>query len=159
MAKDNKVIEGGWSSLSSRKKTIMVLIVVALILLCACYLYIEIRNSTDITQIDESEFQRQLMVVDGLKWEIAKNDYKRLVEILNSATGIVRTFVDDNILILEVDSKDFGIWAAFCYDSGYIVGLLDLIPAKVFFSESFLKSGRALTLSINGEMFIFYCAE
>ena len=158
--KENKEKEGksissknGWSQMSEKKKLFAVCFLVAILVLTFVFIYTEFKRMNDITPIDSSEYARLLNNLDGCKWRASKNGYKILLdEDLLYSSDCSYTYITDKSIILEFDS----VWASFDYDSGLIRGSINFEPALMFFSESIIKTGRALTLVLNGNKIVFY---
>lgn len=147
----------GWSSLSERKKFVVVALIVALILFSSLYFYSEVKRVNSVTVIDESEYSRILMLVSGTKWKASKAGYKALREHVSpDLTGMCYVTATDESLLLEIEGKRCGYLAEFNYSNGYVVGLVDMIRSEIFFSESVLNTARALTMVLNGEKIVFY---
>ena len=156
MKKETKK-EKGWNTLSERKKLFIVVLLVLAIVTAAIYFYSEVKRVNSIQPIDQEEYSRILMVMDSSKWKASKTGYKALSEYISPAlTGMCYISSDSEFLFLEFEGNGFGLVAEFGFSDGYIKGLVDMHQCGIFFSESLLNTGRAITLVIDDAKIVFY---
>lgn len=142
-------------------KVIIGIALAILLSMVGIYIYKETKEASEVAPLDESSWLDMLSIIDDTKWITASTKDTRhfndlLVGYTSSEIYILR---DGNILNLYLDSGMSYDEIAFELING--IATADYLSKEIYlyFSESNNKSGRAITLIVNGEHIVFKPVE
>ncbi|MBQ0072354.1 MAG: hypothetical protein KBS81_10975 [Spirochaetales bacterium] len=143
-------------SLSKRKRILYMVLLLALVLfLVLSFTYVAL-EATRPVKMTRSLYDLFLSEVDQRRWRISKDSWEAFRRHVHGGpSGTVFTRRNGESLYLIADGEMECIYQ-FIFRDGQIMGMFSSYPSVLQYSESSLKSGRALTLQVGKDKLVFY---
>lgn len=143
-------------NLDKKKRILIALYLVALVLGAAVIFGASFLKVSLPESITPEEYELMLSEVKDRSWKVGKAYREELKKHTHgTADGNAYTKREEDALYLKLYGTMDNTYC-FTYRDGEVLGFVDSLPATLQYSESVLKTGRALTLLLGEDKITFY---
>lgn len=147
-------ISSWFNSLSKKKKILLLALSLFLLFSFISYfVYMSLSAVRPVT-FTKDEYKKILSEINKREWSIKDKDNLKLLNsyLSSEVDGTLKTTHDGDVLILSFDKREL----FFLFTDGKVKGKVSSYICYFEYSESSIKTGRAITLSIGEDKVVFY---